>query len=578
MAARSIHIADYAQALADGIIPAAPTTRGAQSEHAVYEFPTVESVHSRGARLVWRVWVSAQNAAGDPVAIDEAWLLPGAAPPAGIVGVIATESYQVSAEGTRGKTREGGKPTIVRGGKNLGKVNATNPVTQAIRDAFSRYNAQAKRASSRAGPLAAAPGQAAAPARAAGPPPMLVKKIGETREATLTPEDFEKGITVQRKYNGVRAPSYLKRASSVPGDEEVCLYSRTKGDYPGFTHIREELVRHLLAPPPVPVELLAPPPHCGQPQPDPAELERLKGLYADARVHLDGEIYKHGESLRWISGQARREDDEKNLDYIVYDCFFPGPKAAGHDMPSENRQKYLDLFFAAAARGGPECQLAHVQRAENFRAASLAEAEALRDRFLAEGYEGAIARKDCAGYRYGFNNYHSANLVKLKPISDSEFEVVGYTQGAKGKDVGAVIWICEVGAEHAKDAADKTFNVVPKDMSYEERYLIFRCLGEEVVDDRVGAPAGARATRFERDFKGRPLTVEYPERSTKTGKPTQAKALVFRTYEGGPADDPVRRLYDECGTEKVPSRRLTRRGHAGPRPRRRPASFPACLG
>lgn len=543
MASRSIHISDYARALADGTFPGA-----FNADRTVYEFPAVRSVNSRDARLVWVIRVRLLSPGGDPLPFDDALLAPGAAAPASAVGEITTESHQVSAAGVVGKTRAGGKPTLIRAGKNLGKANATNVATQALRDALGRYNSQVKRASIRAGPRA--PAAAPPPAdRAAQPPPMLVKKIGETREATLTPKDFERGVTVQRKYNGVRAPSYLKRASSDPGDEVVQMYSRTKGDYPGFTHIREELLCNLIAPPPVPVELLLPPPQCGEPEPDATELEHLQGLYADARVHLDGEIYKHGKSLRWISGQARREDDEKDLDYVVYDCFFPGPKAAGHDMPSENRQKYLDLFFSTAARGGPVRKLTHVQRAENFRAASLEEAEALRDRFLGEGYEGAIARKDCAGYRYSFNNYHSASLVKLKPKFDSEFEVVGYTQGTKGKDVGAVIWICEVDPAHVKNPADKTFNVVPKDMSYDERYMIYRCLGEEVDDDRAGAPSGAKTSRFDRDFLGRPLTVEYPERSTKTGKPTQAKALAFRTYESGPALDPVRRLYTECAPQ-----------------------------
>jgi hypothetical protein len=279
-----------------------------------------------------------------------------------------------------------------------------------------------------------------------------------------------------------------------------------------------------------------------------AAAARLAALYAAAPVYLDGEIYLHGQSLRWISGQARRSADEETLDYVVFDCFFPAAKAGGHEMPSARRQEYLDLVFAArppAGRGGGG---RHVRRAENFRAASLAGLEGLYARFLREGYEGAIARKDCGGYRYGYNGYHSAALVKLKPLLDSEFELVGYTDGA-GKDAGAVIWLCEVGPAAAKDAADTRFAVAPKGMSYRDRYLVFRCLGEVVANDPAAVAAGgpARLTRFERDFKGRPLTVEYPERSTKTGKPVQAKALAIRAYEGGPGFDPLRRLYAECG-------------------------------
>jgi hypothetical protein len=167
------------------------------------------------------------------------------------------------------------------------------------------------------------------------------------------------------------------------------------------------------------------------------------------------------------------------------------------------------------------------------------EVEALTKRFLAEGYEGAIARKDGAGYRYSYSGYHSSGLLKIKPLFDSEFAVVGFTQGTSGKDVGALVWVCEVPEEGAPDPADRAFNVVPKNMTYADRYALFRCLGARGPDGR---------TRFERTLKGLPLTVEYPELSAKTGKPVQAKATVFRTYEGegGAAGDPVRRLLAEC--------------------------------
>jgi hypothetical protein len=129
--------------------------------------------------------------------------------------------------------------------------------------------------------------------------------------------------------------------------------------------------------------------------------------------------------------------------------------------------------------------------------------------------------------------------VKIKPIFDDEFTVVGYTQGTRGKDVSAVIWECEV--PKPVDPRDRLFTVVPKDMTYEDRYAVYKCLGT-----LVDGPNGAKITRFERDIKGLPLTVEYREMSAKTGKPLQAKALAFRTYESGPAADPVKALLDEC--------------------------------
>ena len=205
-------------------------------------------------------------------------------------------------------------------------------------------------------------------------------------------------------------------------------------------------------------------------------------------------------------------------------------------------------LYAEAGRGGPEAAHPHLRRVENFAADGEEELGVLLRRFLAEGYEGAIVRKNCGPYSYGLNNYHSSNVVKMKPLGDDEFAVVGYGQGDRGKDLGAVVWECEVAADEAHEGQDRRFRVVPKGMSYEERYLVYRCLGETVPNVPAAVAEGAppRVTRFVRDFLGKPLTVEYFERSSKTGIPTQAKAVAFRTYEGGPADDPMRRLFDEC--------------------------------
>lgn len=348
------------------------------------------------------------------------------------------------------------------------------------------------------------------------PPPMLVKRLGETREATLTDRDFAAGVTVQRKLNGVHLVAFRGPAG------EVECYSRKGVPLAGLDALRAELGAMLAAAPPGGAGSGGP----GRPA---GEAAALRAAYA--APYLSGELYLHGRPLNWISGQARSSKDEGLLEFHVFDAFFPAAKALGDDLPGGARQAYVDaLFAAAAARGLPH---PHVRRVENFPARSGAEVEALARRFLAEGYEGAIARKDAAGYEYSYGNYHSAALLKIKPKLDSEFPVVGFTEGRRGKDVGALIWECQ--------APGGTFAVVPRDMSNEERKRLFACLSAPLA-----GPPGGPANRFERDLKGLPLTVEYAELSAKTGKPLQAKAVAFRTYEGGPERDPVRRLLAEC--------------------------------
>lgn len=377
---------------------------------------------------------------------------------------------------------------------------------------------------------------------------MLVKKRGETAAARLTPETFQAGVDVQRKYNGQRMVGF------ADAEGRVVLYSRTGRDFPGMPRLRTQVGR-LLAQAPTAWAVL-----CGEMKRNPWEdLRRDPAVAAVCEaspgapaVYLDGELYKHGWSLNQISGEARRSDGGSALEFWVFDCFFPALAANGVPVTGATRQTYLDILFdlargpagsdagggdaaegsggdAAAGGGGPPL----VFRVENFPAADEDAVDALAKRFVAEGYEGAIVRKRPEPYRYGTNNYHSSNLVKVKPLHDAEFPVVGYTQGTRGKDVGAIIWVAEVPADQSRTGRAERFNVVPKNMDYETRYEIFRRLE-------------ARPGYFEREFRGLPLTVEYPELSAKTGIPTQAKALGFRVYEPAPGapdrPDPVATL------------------------------------
>ncbi len=526
MASNPVNIADMLEAIRTGAVPG-----GFSPDRAVYTFPTLSYSNSRGKRMLWTISVRLDRH-GSSVPMAEEMLRPGAELGPDLVAVIGVQSLQ---EG--GKIRPT-KPTLVTAGKNLGKRNATNQLTQALRDALGLYNRHSRHVGNAVGPpRSAAPAPAkgrAARGRAASangtfdpaPPPMLVQKLGATREATLTDADFAAGVIVQRKFNGVHVVAH-----AAEGDpEELVTYSRTSSTYPGQHQLAAELLPMLSKAPPIGAEF-------GVPE---TASPAIRAAYSDPKhaVYLDGELYLHGRSLNWISGQARKDIDEGSLEFQVFDVFFPRAKAAGDDMTSRNRQAYLDALFRAADAAG--LAHPHIVRVQSFPAASSAEVQALAGQFVREKYEGAIARKSDGRYRYSYNNYHAAALIKIKPKYDDEFPVVGFTQGTKGKAVGALIWICEV--QKPVDPRDKTFNVVPKNLTDRQRQSLFKCLGQYVE-----GPGGKKLTRFDRDVKGLLLTVEYAETSAKTGKPLQAKALAFRTYEGGPQNDPIRKLMLECG-------------------------------
>jgi hypothetical protein len=565
MSSTAVHIPNMLEAITAGTVP------GSWSEdRTTFSFPTLAYVGSRGATHLWTVRVRLIGSDADEYyPIEDEMLDQPAYDLEDLRAEITTESQQVG-----GKIRDI-IPTYVSTGKNLGKKNATNALTQALRDALGQYNKHKKRvdvadaadvvaATSAAATKKATPtvkkvaptAKKAAPASNSNdggdddgdetpsakfdemPPPMLVKKIGDSREATLTPADFANGVTAQRKLNGVHFVTFMR-------DGKLVCYSRTGTTFPVQAQVDAELtVMFETAPPIAPGEFGTMPfleDHFSERDRRCLESygvtfdEENNQTLGDPRPYFAGELYLHGKPLQWISGQARRGDNEGQLQYHIFDVFFPHAKEAGFDMLSRHRQAYIDAFFAAS----PKDSHPHVIRVANTAVKSLAELNRLAKSFLDEGYEGAIARKDGVGYRYSYSNYHSANLVKIKPIHDAEFPVVGFAQGTKGKDVGAVIWECEV--PNPVDENDKTFSVVPKDMTYDDRRAIFTALNKKVKN-----AAGKLVTRFERDIKGLPLTVEYAEISAKTGKPLQAKALAFRTYEGGPDADPVKKLLDDA--------------------------------
>ena len=127
-----------------------------------------------------------------------------------------------------------------------------------------------------------------------------------------------------------------------------------------------------------------------------------------------------------------------------------------------------------------------------------------------DDYEGAIIRNSDSPYEVGVNKEkRSYQTLKLKPRFDAEFKVVDFKQGKKGKEKGAVIWICE--------ANGKEFSVTPN-WPQEERYKWFKELQKT---DKKGK------TRFEKTWKGKMATISYATLSNDQ-LPQQPKFLRFR--------------------------------------------------
>ena len=304
--------------------------------------------------------------------------------------------------------------------------------------------------------------------------PMLAKAFKDGEKHLVFP------LYIQPKLDGVRCLVYLLKKNG--GVKSVVAYTRTKKLFPSVEYIKKILYPYLNA------------------------------LYDDEKnqsIYLDGELYKHGKRLQDISGDSRNEaanvdnNNKTRNEYHVYDCFYPKEL----DTTFKDRHKQLVAFYDALE----DEDATVIRRVPTSLVKNFKEAQKKYAQFTKMGYEGAMLRN--IGGPYLANSQkngsflRSNDLVKMKPKFTDEFEIIGYTEGSKGKDKGAIIWVC-------KTETGEEFNVTPKDMTYAERYSLF--------DDAEQS--------FDEKYLGNPLTVEYGDIS-KSGVPLRAKALVIRDYE-----------------------------------------------
>ena len=90
----------------------------------------------------------------------------------------------------------------------------------------------------------------------------------------------------------------------------------------------------------------------------------------------------------------------------------------------------------------------------------------------------------------------------------NEYELIGFTEGKKGKDKGAILWIL-------KTEDGNEFHATPKNMTYKERISMY----SDCIKDN----------NFIEKYKGRMMTIEYEDLS-KDGIPLRAKSVGFREH------------------------------------------------
>lgn len=215
--------------------------------------------------------------------------------------------------------------------------------------------------------------------------PMLCKAI-----------DFEdkKLLGVQwlasRKHDGVKALFFLR-------DGKVVTSSRGGQDYDiPATYLRE----------------------------DPT-IKRL--LQENPGMILDGEIYRHGWPLEKISGLCRQitlSEEHKELKFHCYDIVdetmtFKDRYATQQkwEIPADSR-----LVVVEQIPIGPFTDIPTFKK----------KVMELHDKFIGEGYEGAVIKDSSATYKCGARDRRSQ---KIKLFKDAEYKITGLSEGLREEDM-----------------------------------------------------------------------------------------------------------------------------------------------
>lgn len=283
---------------------------------------------------------------------------------------------------------------VITEGKNIGKKNATTPLTQAMCEAKALWNKKLDAGYAIA--VAAATPVGGAGAESGAPPSGVAPSVPVEALSPMLAHDYNKRgksirfpCFVQRKLDGVRCLAFPSRG----------LFSRNNKQFPHLEHI------------------------C-------ANIDRLK----DKPIVLDGELYSDELTFQEIVGIVKKEtlrpgDTEmmKKIYLYVYDCIL----LDNHDAPYTRRLEELQTLF----RTNTFDTLRLLPTSE---CTSEDDMKRLHATYVAEGYEGIMLRRPEGLYKAG---YRSPDLQKYKEFCDAEYPVTGFKQG-DGEEKGCVIWQC----------------------------------------------------------------------------------------------------------------------------------------
>ena len=291
---------------------------------------------------------------------------------------------------------------------------------------------------------------------------VIKPQLAKQADKVTNPKIFDKEWLISRKLDGVKALFYYK-------DGEIHTASRGGEDYdPATTHLREY-----------------------QPL--------IDFFKANPTVVLDGELFVRGKTLQQISGAARMEKNAVDCDWLqywVYDCY----DTANPNIIAVDRWKFLVSNFAQNSN----IPIYSVVTDDNIKdpikllfheyVSGWDNMKALHDKWVAEGFEGAVITDPSKPYKPGSR---CNNLIKIKQYKSEDFTVVGYKLGLRGSEDMTFTCALEDG---------RTFEAMP-------------------VGDR--ATKAEYVKNFDNKYRGHKAECTFFNYSD-DGIPTQPKLRIFR--------------------------------------------------
>lgn len=387
-----------------------------------------------------------------------------------VVGVVG--GAQIVAEWGQLGGKQQSKITVIDQGKNLGRSNETTPQEQAYAEAQAMWVKKKERDGYY--------GLADLNAVKADVGYMCDETHYYELHKLLRAKLPKAGITVEDFVKPMLAQKFWKETSkgSIPAISFPCLVQpklngvRCTVDYAGgeIKIMSREGTRYNVA-------------HL---------LHYFACFYHDYPEHqslvFDGELYIPGTFVAEIAGAAKSPNLlTGNLQYHIFDIvLFETAQLKRLEILKNLQNKF----------SGPLSNFIQIVPTRKCMTDDLA--DYYRDKFIEEGYEGAIFRHPGGYYEPG---KRSKYLVKYKRTESAEFRILGVIDSPKDPELA--IFVCRNDVNH------ETFEVIP--------------VG--------GDDLRRKYYREQEKLLGKMLTVEYYERTKPSNLPFHAKGIAVRDYE-----------------------------------------------